>query len=88
MATKDMRDYERFLWSIEKSPIWCAGDFSGGPHAIVVTGIRTKHKILTVHDPWEIASQTTETKMEMSYDGWAKTIYEFKASCQMWYLGR
>jgi len=88
MATKSMRDYEQFLWCIEKSPIWCVGTFSGSPHAVVVTGIKKSNKLLTVNDPWEIATQGANANTQMSYKGWAKTIANFTASCQMWYLGR
>ena len=88
MATKSMRDYEQFLWCIERSPIWCVGTFSGGPHAVVVSGIRKERKILTLNDPWEIATQGTDAKTEMFHDKWSETIADFKASCQMWYLGR
>ncbi len=88
MATKSMRDYDQFVWCIEKSPIWCVGDFSGGPHAVVVTGFNPSNRMLTVNDPWEIAMQGADAKATMSYDGWAKTIANFRASCQIWYNGR
>ena len=88
IATSDMQDMERLVWCLSRSPVWCAGEFSGGPHAIVVTGIRLPQGRLFVNDPWQIARYGPSSDTTMYYKDWRDIIFKFSHSCQVYYLGR